>query len=429
MDTKYTLKIISGGKQMLSLKEKIIRALVEGNFCKKVLGKIDKELGSFTRMLVSKNIKIQHNKILFINYQGDYACNQKYICEEILKQNLPWDIVFAVKDINKVKYNFPKGIRLVKRHSYEFYKEALSAHVWIDNAHNLLHENVPKRKEQYLFNTWHGSMGLKRIGRCSEKDVEWVKRARKYHDNTNYCVSNSEFETNVYRETYWNNKMTEILLYGHPRNDILFIDDDKKLKIKSKVCKKLNVNVNVNAKLALYAPTFRELYKSDCFSVNYGCLYDALRKRFGGEWIILARHHFHLKSSSLAYDTIKNSEHVVRATDYDDMQELMVAADIGITDYSSWICDFVLTKKPGFIFATDLKEYNNGRGLYYPLETAPWPIAESNDALIENILSFDNEKYQKDAEQFLYDRGCCEDGQASRRVVEKIKEIMENTAS
>ena len=44
----------------------------------------------------------------------------------------------------------------------------------------------------------------------------------------------------------------------------------------------------------------------------------------------------------------------------------MLIADVGITDYSSWICDYLLTKKTGFIFATDMQNYNTERGFYYP---------------------------------------------------------------
>ena len=58
---------------------------------------------------------------------------------------------------------------------------------------------------------------------------------------------------------------------------------------------------------------------------------------------------------------------VVDVTDYPDIQELMMISDVAITDYSSWIYDYVLSRKPGFIFATDIEEYNTERGFYYPI--------------------------------------------------------------
>lgn len=129
--------------------EKVIQALVEGCFCKKVIDKIDHSLAILIRKFLSSKCKIIDNKIVFMTYQNDYACNPKYIAEEILKQNLPFDLVWVVKNENLVKANFPSNIRLVKRNSYQFYKEAISAKVWIDNAINFFMKKYLKRKVRY----------------------------------------------------------------------------------------------------------------------------------------------------------------------------------------------------------------------------------------------------------------------------------------
>ena len=84
----------------------------------------------------------------------------------------------------------------------------------------------------------------------------------------------------------------------------------------------------------------------------------------------------------------------------------------------------MLSKKPGFIFATDVEKYNTDRGFYYPLEQTPFPVASNNDKLIENIQNFDMTKYQQNVEQFLQEKGCMEDGQASERVVDLVEELM-----
>ena len=85
---------------------------------------------------------------------------------------------------------------------------------------------------------------------------------------------------------------------------------------------------------------------------------------------------------------------------------------------------FYVSRKPAFVFATDIKDFNNDRGFYYPLESTPFPIAVNNKELVENVLKFDDEKYQKDITNFLEDKGCMEDGHASERVVDLIEQIM-----
>ena len=113
---------------------------------------------------------------------------------------------------------------------------------------------------------------------------------------------------------------------------------------------------------------------------------------------------------------------IIPATEYPDIQDLMLAADIGITDYSSWICDFVLTDKPGFIYAPDLNEYDGERGFYYPLSSTPFPIAQNNNEMEHNIRQFNYDIYMKKRAEFLEARGCVENGTAAVQIVEIIKE-------
>jgi CDP-glycerol glycerophosphotransferase len=115
---------------------------------------------------------------------------------------------------------------------------------------------------------------------------------------------------------------------------------------------------------------------------------------------------------------------VVNANEYPDIQNLLCASDVGITDYSSWMCDYVLTKKPGFLYTPDIDYYDKERGFYYPLETTPFGASKTQEELFERINNFDQNKYNKEVDKFLKDRGCFEKGNASVRIVEKIKELM-----
>ena len=48
-----------------------------------------------------------------------------------------------------------------------------------------------------------------------------------------------------------------------------------------------------------------------------------------------------------------------------------------------------------FLYATDLNYYDLDRGFYSDIHTWPYPLAESNSALIKNIKQFNNDQYQK----------------------------------
>lgn len=391
--------------------------------------KFDQRIGELVRKQYYKKVEVVPNRIFFVTFNGLYNCNQKYITEELIKQNVPVEIYWGVtkKQIKRrIKDDIPEQVNLVEKYSFEYYKALASSKVWVDNALCCVWRFIPKKKEQFYIETWHGSMGLKRISKEDITDKNWLKKADVCQKEVDCCISDSSFETQVFRETHFpNNKIYE---YGHARNDILFEKSDNNV-LKEKICKRYKLaryddNDNLitdldNIKICLYAPTFRDDKSTDCYDLDFEMLLDALQKKYGGRWVIFNRFHFHNRKSKKT-----GIDNVVNVTAYPDIQELMVVSDIGITDYSSWICDFVLTGKPGFIYASDLEKYNHLRGLYYPLEETPFPIATNNDEMISNIINFDNDKYQKDKEQFLVARGCKEDGKASERIVDLIKNVM-----
>ena len=114
----------------------------------------------------------------------------------------------------------------------------------------------------------------------------------------------------------------------------------------------------------------------------------------------------------------------IDATSYPDMQELLCAADILISDYSSTIWDFSLMKKPCFLYCPDLDYYMNyDRGTYTPIETWPGILCRSNEELEQAILHFNEEEYIKKVEKHHRDLGSYETGHACEQVCRRIAEV------
>ncbi len=396
---------------------------------RKILKKIKKRIRplfySSKSLLVKLVTRKIENKVILTTTQGSYTCNPKAICEELLHSNVDCKIVWAVFARNieteELRNQYPKEVKVVKKGSFEFYKEFYSSKIIIDNEHNFGRRWFCfKRKDQFLIQTWHGSLGLKRIAVDNSKTAhKIIQKNLKYQKMVDVCISNSDFETNtVYRSSYWPNN--KILEYGHARNDIFFLkENDKAIINLNKKIRNL-YNIDKDSKIFLYAPTFRESNKlSIQEEIDYKKLKKVLIEKFGGKWTIVVRFHERERSSHIGYC---EENGVIDATRYPDMQELLVVSDIGVTDYSSWICDFSLTRRPGFIYAPDLDEYNTlERGFYYPLEKTPFPIAKSVDELIKNIKNFDYDLYQKNCDKYFEFLGCIENGKASKRIVDLIK--------
>ena len=369
-----------------------------------------------------KNLPIKKNKIVFSNTKGNlgYGCNPKYIAEEIIKQKLPYELVWLVNTTKKnidLK-NFPKNIKIVNYRNTQALKELATAKIWIDNQWKLYHckKGLQKKEQQYYIQTWHGSLGIKKIGKDSPCDsINNNEHFAQIDTNMiDYLISNSTFEDNIYKNRFSNNGI--IKKFGHPRNDIFF----HKNNIKEYILKALKLNLDT--KIILYAPTFRNTHVrnySSCFNINYEQIITQLEKQTNNKYVLLQRMHPETDTQKKS-----NNNKIINVSNYPDMQELLVSADILISDYSSCMFDFMLSRKPCFIYATDIEEYNTERGFYYPLESTPFPIATNNDELIKNIENFDNDKYQTKVEEFLKEKGCMEDGHASERVVNLIKEII-----
>lgn len=80
------------------------------------------------------------------------------------------------------------------------------------------------------------------------------------------------------------------------------------------------------------------------------------------------------------------------------MHELLSISDILVTDYSSSIFDFALLEKPIFIYAKDYHAYN--RGTYLKLEDLPYPFANDEGVLLNQISNFDFDQYLEDIRRF-----------------------------
>lgn len=406
---------LSEGKFFLNISKKIKKA--NKQFWKYV----DRALANAYNYMRFGHLPIDNHKIMMLTSRGTYNCHPRAIADEIIRQNLPYEIVWVVRKENIDNHEwYPENLKLVQRGSYEFYEEAATSKVWIDNSVTFSYLFAKKRKEQVLFETWHGSFGLKKFDASVNNNKYWVKKAYQEGKQTDYCLTNCKFEENLFKDTFWEN--TEMLPYGHPRNDILFTaDTEETKKLVASIRKKYHLKDDMH--VLLYAPTYRDVQNAGLYDLDYDAVVEALEERFGGKWVIMVRYHFldrKLANLDMTNPNIRN------ATDYPDIQDLMLIADVGVTDYSSWIYDYFFTKKKAMLYVPDIEEYEaKDREFLFPIETTPFPIAKTNEELCENIKKFDEEKYQQDYQKFYDKMECYEDGHAAERVVEKLKEIMQ----
>ncbi len=363
---------------------------------------------------------VKKNRIVLCNdLSYKYAGNPKVV-GEYLRKNYPgkFDLVASVRDPQEFAHLSEFGITVVKFNSFQYFFKAVTCAVFVTNSGG--YSYLPLRKKQCVINTWHGGGAYKKCGIYMYNDTpifrkDLILAADRTTKFLSTCTRFSEVISDsmlVPRNLFW-----EI---GMPRNDMLINPDEE---YRAKIREKLGLKKD--EKLILFAPTYRKVndnYFKDSVAISYGVDYDrvcaAMEKRFGGTWKFAVRYH-----PCVVNRGDLSNEGVMDLTDYGDMQELLLAADAMINDFSSSMWDFMLTGRPSFLFAVDLDHYVATTDVYTPVSEWPFPKSVNNDELEENILTFDEAAYAAACKRHYDSLGGCETGTATEIVCKYIDEI------
>lgn len=365
--------------------------------------------------------RVKKNRIILDNCLAhNYADNVKPIAE-YLTCNYPekFEIFLAVTDEKEYGYLLQKGITPIKFHSFKYYMIAMTSAYFITNSGG--YSYLPLKKCQFVINTWHGGGAYKKIGMDSYSADKFYKNELKLAaKKTSLFVSTGTLFSDLISKALLipRNVFMEI---GMPRNDVL-ITENKELRQKLRI----KIGLKEDEKLILYAPTYRKQNNNtfgQSVAITYGIDSDrvckALESRFGGNWKFGVRLHPQIKESKEFF-----GKNVIDLTSYDDMQELLLVADVMINDFSSSMWDFMLTGKPSFLFAVDLQHYIETTAVYTPVSEWPFSKATSNDELENNILSFDEEEYKANCKKHYIQLGGHETGKATEIICELILKRM-----
>lgn len=352
---------------------------------------------------------VKKNRVIFNSFLGSsYSCNPKYVCMKLReKYGDQFEIVWAFKEPEKVKV--PRGIKKVKYKTPQWIYYEWTASASVGNNGGVW---IPRRKGQLKIDTWHGGGCYKRVGTDRELEYKRKKRLEISSREINLYLSSSRFFSDyVVRESF--GYKGEILECGMPRNDLLVagVSEEKKIRIRSKICRRYQIEED--QLLVLFAPTWREFSERAEF-LDAEKVRRAVSQKYRKKVKLLGRGH--PSESNIP------EEGFVDVTGYPDMQELLLIADILISDYSSCIWDYSFTGKPCFLFAPDLEEYRKKPGFDRDIMEWGFPVCRSNEELTDRILDFRQEEYEKKMKAHQESLGCCETGRAADIVAERIAE-------
>lgn len=349
-------------------------------------------------------VKTDPKLILMNGHSYKYNDSPRTIYRKMLELKLDekYHIVWALN--NPESMDIPGNVQKIKMDTKEYFQTALKAKYWIScvGIERGLHF---KKKTQVYLNTWHGAaINVCGNGVPGRKDFHWG------HINY-FCVCGKLDEINFGRDMELNPK--SYLRCGYPRNDVLSTTSfEERIEIQQKL------GLPEGKRYILYAPTWRESQDGgESYPLTPPIDWDKWREELGDNYIVLLRTHPY----TTKFMNMKFNDFVLDFTLYPEINDLLIAADVLISDYSSVLLDYCITEKPMVCFGYDFEEYKRIRGFYYDMEKEiPNGVLKTENEVIKHLAKLDYEMECDKTRRFKQNHCEYEKGNATLTCINKV---------
>ena len=367
------------------------------------------------------------DQILFASYHGKQTGDSpRAIADELRRRGDPRRHVWAIADW---AVPVPPGADAVLTGTVAYFRALARSRYLVLNDH--VARPYRKRRGQFHAQTWHGTP-LKRVG--YDIGVPSMASGRGFLDymaadvaQWDLLLSPNPFSTPIWRRAFGYHG--EICETGYPRNDALVAAarggetgaGSGELSTAGAIARRLGLPPG--KKVALYVPTWRDNLHDDAgrYLLDFRLDLDEAARRLGQDWVLLIRGH-HLMAGGLPETAVP--EFSIDVTGYPDIGDLLVVADVLITDYSSVMFDFAPSGRPMLFFTYDLAQYRDQtRGFYFDFEAdAPGPLLATSDQVVSALADLDAVAAKYEGARAAFTARFCplDDGKASVRACDRI---------
>lgn len=355
-------------------------------------------------------------KTVFLSSFGD---NAFYIAKELARTKTH-PLIFLNQKRCKIDFS-EIPVQNKKIYSFEstnlshfiksIYHLATSKYIFIDNYMGFL-AAIEFRQEVKCVQLWHAAGAIKKFGWSEPETHERSERAKKrfqrVYNRFQFIPVASQQMADIFSEAF-HLDAGHFLYTGVPQTDFYF-DEEAKSRSLQNVQKAYPVIKG--RKVVLYAPTFRKgaLHQMD-LQLDMKKFLETLDDRY----VLLIRLHPSVQEAVFVFDHPR----VLLVSDYPHINELLVASDILITDYSSIPFEYSLLNKKMIFFTYDLESYGMQQGLWSESSLYfPGPMAKSTQEVLESILASETD-YEK-IEQFRFHWNTFSTGQSTKNLISTI---------
>ena len=311
--------------------------------------------------------RIDPNLAVFSAYWNrGYSCNPAAI--EAAVRELAPHVRTAWITTPEYAHTLPPGVRRLHPGSAKFWTALARAKYFVNNV-NFTHRLV-KRRGQIHLQTHHGTplkcMGADLGGHPAAMAGVDLERLMSHVDRWDYSLTANRHSTIAWERAYPSNYTT--LEYGYPRNDVFHrttADDVARIRT--------SLGLAPGTTAVLYAPTHRDYLRSDAPLLDVDRLARALGPRFT---LLIRSHYFYTPAPTTGPG--EGFAQVIDVSGHPSVEELALASDALLTDYSSVMFDYANLDRPIVILADDWEVYRATRGTYFDITAEP-PGAVARD--------------------------------------------------
>ena len=320
------------------------------------------------RFLVEREAEALRPAVFMESFGGrSGGDNPAAICEDLAAHDVRAPLWWSVVD---GKVPVPSGAVPVVVGSQEWVEALRTSRVIVTNDH--LPDWFSKREGQHLLQTWHGTPIKKLLHDAAPGSVSLCYQrlmARQVRQWDLLLAQNREAEQRLRRALGYSG---QVRVGEYPRNVKLLGGIEVGRRVRS------DLGIGEEQRVILYAPTWRERLRHPeglaGHSNGQGLLGEVYPAHRTDAVVLMRTHHM---------NRARPGPGLVDVSRYPNIEELMMAADVLVSDYSSIFLDFALTGKPAVVYVPDLEHYRDvERGLYgdWPRRSG-LPVALDHDEL------------------------------------------------
>ncbi|WP_406111682.1 CDP-glycerol glycerophosphotransferase family protein [Kitasatospora purpeofusca] len=364
----------------------------------------------FTAYNTFRRMPLNPNLAVYAAYwHRGYACSPAAIYEKA-KELAPGIHGVWVVENRAQAATLPDGVPYVIVNTPAYLRTMATAKYFVNNVN--FPRTMAKRPGTVHVQTQHGTplkaMGMDLRDHPVAADGMDFDRLQEAIDRWDFLVSSNPHTSEHFARAFPGRY--EMLDTGYPRNDRL-----AEATPAATAAMRERFGLTPGRTAVLYAPTHREARG------GYVPLLDVreLARRLGPEFTLLVRtHYFHTGGpGDLTAD--EDAAEILDVSAHPTVEDLYLAADVLVTDYSSMMFDYAVLDRPIVVFAPDWEEYKRDRGVYFDLfEQPPGALTTDPEGLAAALLAGDPEPV---ARAGFRKRFCpWDDGGAAERVVRRV---------